>query len=215
MKELIVTLVIGVALFTTVACSPVPKSDAADKRGQDVEASAAETKANAPDDGMVTEETAEFGASLFGRVKSIVGNEIELEIAKAPFGMEPGNGAVTGKSSGTNGEVREFVYESTIDPDGVGEIESGDGVSSQSQVVIAMEGEDGQVHIIGEPGGENMNLEYTGESKSIIIPAGVAIMNMLGGEGTLNDIKKGSVLMVGVDDENAIAPTVLNIVVME
>ena len=54
--------------------------------------------------------------------------------------------------------------------------------------------------LIGEQ--EPLELEYTGETKSFTIPTGTTILNYLtGGEGSINDIKEGSVIAIAMDGE--------------
>ena len=55
-----------------------------------------------------------------------------------------------------------------------------------------------------------MDLEYTGESESYTIPAGVKIIGINGNEEQLSAIKKGSVLAITKDDATG-AVTTINI----
>ena len=53
----------------------------------------------------------------------------------------------------------------------------------------------------GEAGAQTREeLEYTGESKDFVIPAALKIMDTMGNEKQLSDLKKGSVLTIFVDE---------------
>ncbi len=110
---------------------------------------------------------------FFGKVTSIIGNEVEIEMALLPDWNE-GENIKPGDKKGSSQEktaIRE-------NPEG-------------QEDYFAPDPEDS---IFGEDG--EINLTYTGESKTLTIPAGVNIRNILGGEATLEEIKKGSVLMI-------------------
>lgn len=194
MKKIILALMIVSVMVAGGACS----------KSTDVEESSSVSSIS--ESGSESNEDA---ISMFGKVTSITGNEIELEIAEPPFDNDT---LAAADSSVVQGE--EFVYEWNGDEELPGGVEgSVDGESVGT--IIAISGEDGEMQIIGADGGEKMDLKYTGESKSIIIPAGTEIMNMIGGPGSLDDIKKGSVLMLGVDDANASVLKALNVLIME
>lgn len=152
------------------------------------------------------------GETFFGKVKSIVGNEAELELAKPPFDIntEGTDGGAGGAASASSGQ------QSIVIDDG-GSVQKADEAGADpgdSSVAVYGSTEDGQVFSIGGEDGEKMELEYTGESKNILIPAGVEIINLTGGEATLDAVKKGSVLMVTVDESSG-TPTATSIMIME
>jgi outer membrane murein-binding lipoprotein Lpp len=112
---------------------------------------------------------------FFGKVKSITGNEVEIEMALFPDwnkdeDIKPGDKKKPGASQ-SKAEIRE-------NPSGQEDYYAPDPDSS-------IFGEDGEI-----------NLTYTGESKALIIPAGADIRNILGGKASLQEIKKGSALMI-------------------
>ena len=197
MKKTVVTLMIVAVVFMLAGCS-----------------TPTETVVEIPE---VTESTVTEGEAatiLFGKVKSIVGNEIEIEVAEQPFDAESAESGEAGDSSSS--EYREFTYEVSEGEELPEGLEGLEGESSSSTAtVIAVEGSDGEMKIIGGGSEEKMELNYTGESKNIIIPAGTEIANLIGGSSTLEDIKKGSVLMLGIDDENAETPKAMNVIIME
>jgi ABC-type cobalt transport system substrate-binding protein len=120
----------------------------------------------------------EAGEILFGKVKSIVGNEVVLEIGTLPSDGGSENGGAANEGSDT-----QQIY---------------DAGSGDAGMVIA---DNGNIMEL-KPGEENsLELEYTGETKTIIIPAGAAIESVLG-EGSLEAVKKGSVLQVELLKDN-------------
>lgn len=103
---------------------------------------------------------------LYGKITSIVGNEIELALAEMPDTDTP---ATDGDDSGDTGEI----------PDGPI-------AAAPAQAVDPIVG-----------GGENV--EYTGETLTLTLPAGVKFYSM-GQETTLSALKKGSLVSVVVDN---------------
>lgn len=226
MKKILVTAMAVLTMAMAVGCSAnaVPKaSEAAQSEApatQSAEQPAEEAATPATQEtaaGEALPEGAEpqqiQGDSVFGKVKSIVGNEIELEVAKPPFGdMGAESGAAEGAAAAGAGGVttQTFTMEA---PEGVGEDSSGE--ASESTGGIAYVDENGNVTEFGGPNGKKMELEYTGETMNITVPAGVEILSLLGGEGKLDSIKKGSVLMLMVKDAKENPATASNITIME
>lgn len=103
---------------------------------------------------------------LFGKVTSIVGNEIELALAEMPEVETP-----------------------PVEEDTAGENDIPEGTVSAATGTIAVDP--------SSNAGENM--EFTGETLTITIPAGVQIYSM-GQETTLSALKKGSLVSVMVDN---------------
>lgn len=175
-RGLIVFLVIAVVMLT--ACSNGELSDGNINISGE---KPSETDVNEVDtDSKGDTEAVEgfYKEVFFGKVKSIIGNEIEIEIGTLP----------------------DQTWEEEIDPEekeksGVPEIK-----------VVERENPEGMENIIapnppeygGSIFGENgeINLNYTGESRTLIIPAGTDIRNILDKKETLDSIKKGTVLMI-------------------
>ena len=132
-------------------------------------------------------ETADFQnvTQVYGKVKSIIGNEIEVSLAKNPFELS---------------EEELEALEGEIELEGGMEI--GQAVTvTDSIAAMPSDVEGGNFSLlIGEQ--EPLELEYTGETKSFTIPTGTTILNYLtGGEGSINDIKEGSVIAIAMDGE--------------
>ncbi len=130
-----------------------------------------------------------------------------MEVAKPPFDMNASTDVGTGSGGGTT-----QVYSTS--EDSVSFSADNSDIAAGESVTFSISGEDGGITTFGGDGGEKMELEYTGESKSVIIPAGVDIVNLIGGEATLDAIKKGSVLMLTVDDSSG-TPTASSAMIME
>ena len=113
--------------------------------------------------------------AFFGKVKNIVGNEVELELGEIPE-LNDVDSEKFNKFYGTSGpnsmekvELKERTQEDYIAPDPDDPIYGADG---------------------------RINLTYTGETVTAIIHTGINIHNRVGGAATLQNIKKGSVLMI-------------------
>jgi len=162
----------------------------------------AETGVAPPPDGgngptIVSQERAhgdfENREMIFGKVQSIVGNEITIAL-----GTLPGGG---GNDENGDGETGPHTVQgfSMGEAPGGGE---GPGVHEGPGA-----GEGPTLNIGGRvirPGQENdIELEYTGETMTLIIPAGAEIHSAVG-SGTLEAISKGSVLNIELNTEGEV-----------
>ena len=119
----------------------------------------------------------EINKVFYGKVKSIIGNEIEIEI----------------------GTVPDQTWDEEIDPEDkkkphIPLVKIDEGEIDPDNYIVAPNPPEYGGSIFGEDG--EINLTYTGESRTLIIPAGTDIRNTLGKKETLDSIKKGTVLMV-------------------
>lgn len=113
---------------------------------------------------------------FYGKVKQVIGNEITLRLAEIP-GMEP-----TDEGGGT-------AAEEELPMGGAGEV-----VAAAVTAVAASSapGEDA----------DHLELTYLDEEMSFILPAGIPIYDQTTGqEVQLSALKKGTVLMVAVQQE--------------
>lgn len=124
-----------------------------------------------------SDENAQLGEKVYGRVKSIIGNEVELELGNVPD-WDGGNGDEGVDDDEKNTSVSMVKVSERENPEGFEDFYAPDPFNP----------------IYGENG--EINLTYTGEGKSFTIPAGTVIRNTLGKTSTLDEIKKGSVLMI-------------------
>lgn len=207
MKKVIMIVLAALLLLSLAACSaPAGPAEAVPSQSQDATSGEGAPDANGD---------AEDGETLFGKVKSLVGNEVSLDLAKTPEGGlagavgEDGAYSFTGKGGeGISITRSESAASGADEADGDSE-----GQKSKSQV-IAVEGEDGQANIItpsGSGDAPKMELEYTGESKDLTIPTGLPITDFFGNELKPSDLKEGNVLMVSFGQDGSIS----SILVME
>ena len=108
----------------------------------------------------------------FGKIKGIVGNEIEIDI----------------------GEL--VVPESEENDEALGDL----GTMGQ-MIAVPQEGTEGSGSIDPSISAPKLDLTYTGESKSFIIPAGASIYKFAS-EETLSALKVGSVVSISVEGKN-------------
>ena len=131
---------------------------------------------------------------IYGKVKSIVGNEIEFELAK---------NAEKDLEKITKGELEELE-----------ELENEKGEIPAATMTPSMEATDENKVSVGdiEKNEPLVELEFIGESKDIIIPTGVQIniLSARSGEG-LSVIKEGTYLRLVVDDNKSENPTVISV----
>lgn len=181
MKKTVMTMISAIVLGGLVGCGAnTPTNN--ETLNQDISAGGDTTGVSGET------ETVDFQnvTQLYGKVKSVIGNEIELSLAKNPF------------------ELSEEELEGGIE----GSVEIGQAITvTESAMAIPAEGGDMQNDLVlGDQ--EPLELEYTGETQSFIIPTGVSILNYLtGGKGSIDDIKEGSVISIvmnGEEDEQKI-----------
>ncbi|MEG2291255.1 MAG: hypothetical protein RSC24_14870 [Clostridium sp.] len=110
----------------------------------------------------------------FGKVKSILGNELELEIAS----MEALGIMDEGDEEKDRGEE-----------------------SAAMAMTPATESSTENTEVVsGDANKEKMELEYTGDIENLKIPGGVTIMNLTTGKNSqISDIKDGSVIIIYTD----------------
>lgn len=130
----------------------------------------------------------EKSQTLYGKVKSIVGNEIEFELAKNPGVSIDG---VEKEEEGKE-EVKGEIPAATMTP--------------------ATEATDEQKVELGEIEKNKplVELDFTGELKTIVIPSGVDI-NVLSGKSStgLDAMKEGTYLRLIVDDNKSENPKIV------
>ena len=174
-KSFIVFLLIAVLMLT--GCSNTQMPDGKNNVGISGENGiSSETDLNK--EHTVGSNMEEINRVFYGKVKSIVGNEIEIEIGTVP--EETWNEEIPPEEK-KKSHVPMVQIEERENPPGMEDI-------------IAPNPPEYGGSIFGENG--EINLTYIGESRTLIIPAGTDIRNRLGKKETLDSIKKGTVLMV-------------------
>lgn len=179
-KPLLLGLAISLLLGVT-ACTSVNE-----EKNQDIkEKSKTEQKTD--------NETKKEEQFIYGKVKSVVGNELEFELAKNP----------QQDIEGVEKEEAEVEKE-----------EKKDEIPAVTMTPATEKGDEGGKVSLGEIEKNKplVELEFTGDLKTIIVPTGVNINILSGrsGEG-MSVIKEGTYLKLSVDDNKAENPTVLSV----
>lgn len=173
------------AIMAMVGCSSndTPENSSQDNNTSEVNNSQEENKGS---------EGSEERTYL-GKVKKIVGNEIEIELAKdqdvSGNGSKLPDGVQFQESiGGDSGSIPEGSQSLTEG--------SGEAISQDSISIDPSEG--GEVFQLGDPGdNEKLELEYTGETIKITIPTGANIFDMRSGsDSKLSAIKTNSIIKV-------------------
>lgn len=182
----------GLAIIAMVGCSPKVTSNDTSK-GENI--SQNNTSQEESNENEKSEEL-----TYLGKVKKIVGNEIELELAKdqdvsgngskLPDGVQF-QGSIGGDSdsASNDGGMQMGDGEGAI-------IDGGDGGFQGSINMTPENGE--EVFSLGESGeNEKLELEYTGETLKITIPTGANIFDMRSGsDSKLSAIKTNSIIKI-------------------
>lgn len=141
--------------------------------------------------------------TYLGKVKSVVGNEIEIELAK--------DQDIGGNDSKSKGEVQfeESVGEGSESASGeIKSMTENDGETIK-QDSVSMPSDGGEVFEFGK-GGEDkkVELEYTGKTMKITVPTGASIFDMRSrSESKLSAIKANSIIKIfanGTKDDLAV-----------
>ena len=85
----------------------------------------------------------------------------------------------------------------------------GDGEVAASISEPAQQAGDGGMGAAASRPENKMELEYTGESKEIMLPAGTTIVGLSGDEGKMTDLKEGSVVMMAVDEQGSVVSVIV------
>ncbi len=192
MKKCLALGLSTLAIMAMVGCSSndAPTNGGQDSNTSEVSNSQEENKGNES-----YEET-----TYLGKVKKIVGNEIEIELAKdqdvSGNGSKLPEGVQFQESIGGGSDSASEDGGIQLGDGEVAITDSGEGTFQGS---ISMEpSEGGQVFHLGESGdNEKLELEYTGETIKVTIPAGANIFDMRSGsDSKLSAIKTNSIIKV-------------------
>ncbi|MEA5003166.1 MAG: hypothetical protein VB081_06670 [Christensenella sp.] len=202
MKKILMVTFAALLLLSLVACSaPVPEASPITPESEAPAEDAASPSAGSesPTDGA---DDPSAMTPLYGKVKSLVGNELTLDLAKQPEGSsesvegggEGGDASIAaeapsisitthegedvGKSSAEGGEPKVGYYSA----DGSGDVQFFDNMDDMPKI----------------------ELEYTGETKDLTVPAGLKIYDMMGKELKMSDLKEGNVLMILQKEDGSI-----------
>lgn len=131
------------------------------------------------DDSGDAENKALSFSSKMGKVTSIVGNEVEIDLVKEP-------------------EMP------ALDDSGV-KMEGEGGMAVAMEIVPSVKAGEAT----GGGAKKRDDIELTGETKTFVIPAGMKIKDAMGNEKQLTDIKKGALLNVMLDEDDNISEVFL------
>lgn len=181
-------LALGLSVLTIMAMVGCSSNDTSENSSQDNNTSEVN---NSQDENKGNEGSEE--RTYLGKVKKIVGNEIEIELAKdqdvSGNGSKLPDGVQFQESiGGDSGSIPEGSQSLTEG--------SGEAISQDSISIDPSEG--GEVFQLGDPGdNEKLELEYTGETIKITIPKGANIFDMRSGsDSKLSAIKTNSIIKV-------------------
>ena len=181
-------LALGLSVLTIMAMMGCSSNDTPENSSQDNNTSEVN---NSQDENKGNEGSEE--RTYLGKVKKIVGNEIEIELAKdqdvSGNGSKLPDGVQFQESiGGDSGSIPEGSQSLTEG--------SGEAISQDSISIDPSEG--GEVFQLGDPGdNEKLELEYTGETIKITIPTGANIFDMRSGsDSKLSAIKTNSIIKV-------------------
>lgn len=188
MNKLILTVSALTLAFALTACSG----------SQSSASNAAGSSASAPSEtsSSTAENTAEI-QSYMGQVSDKVGNDITVSLGEIVLDSSEDSGEVAYVDE--NGETH------TMDSDDLG---AGDGVTIMVPMPEDAAG-DGEEGGTGDTPAEQLPIEFTGEVREFTIPAGAKITNSMGKEVSLDNVSKGSLVQLIVNETTGVVETLM------
>lgn len=197
-KYKLMAVVLSAALLLT-ACGSSQPQVAAGAPGEESQKSAQNTGNSSGENRNNTgqnQRREQAAADVYGRVKSIIGNEVVLEVAEMPQRREGQGGSGQG-SAGENGGSTSSVNQAGQMPPGGGPPMGG-----------------GQ----GQRSGMQREIKLTGETLTLLIPVGVPINSFAQGgmkELDIADIYEGMMMQIWYDKEDEASKTIIRVMVMQ
>lgn len=199
MKKILIA-VLSTILFLSLAACSAPAAP---------EASGIPSESSAPAEGEASPSEGADGTDaqtvtpLYGKVKSLVGNSLTLDLAKQPEGGDASTVIPEGAVPDT-GEYEASVGSSKSVTVTGGEEGGSEGEGGEAHIGYFSEDANGNVVQVNPEDMPKLELEYTGETKDLTIPAGLKIYDSIGKEIKMSDLKEGNVLMVIQSEDGSI-----------
>ena len=201
MKKILMAALSAMLLLSLAACSAPAAPEAS---GIPSESSAPAEGEASPSEGADGTD-AQTVTPLYGKVKSLVGNNLTLDLAKQPEGdtsssMQEGAVPDTGEYGASVGSSKSV----TVTGGDEGGDESASEGEGEANSIFFAEDANGNVVQVNPEDMPKLELEYTGETKDLTIPAGMKIYDSIGKEIKMSDLKEGNVLMVMQGEDGSI-----------
>ncbi|MBC5629675.1 hypothetical protein H8S20_12320 [Clostridium sp. NSJ-6] len=195
MKKVLAMVICAVMTVTIIGCSSKNDNPPKAEQNNNVES-------NDASNGGSNENSERI--MYFGKVKSIVGNEIELELAE----NQDGNNEEDDKQAQISGQLGAGLSATDTAPnDALFDPNEGDGNSGGN-------GGGGNAEL-PESNTPKLELKYTGETKTFTISAGATILDSRTvSESKLSAIKKGTVIRIYATGTKE-SPVVSNVEIVE
>ncbi len=195
MKKILIATLSALLLFSLAACSVSPASQEGSQQTAPSQGASSDGM-QIPPDGAAAQ-----SIQLLGKIKSLLGNEISLDLAKLSNGEAPESGEGNEAAISNPAQSVTVTDKATENASG-GSAASGGG--GESDIFYYSVDADGTVEVGGREDMPKLELEYTGGTKDLTIPAGLKIFDLLGQEVKMADLKEGNVLMVNVREDGSL-----------
>lgn len=185
MKKRIVTALALSLTFALAACSG-GQTKAPDGAGSSTSAQTENSSGSAGDMAMIQ--------SYMGQVSDKVGNDITVSLGEIVLDESEGSGEVAYVDENGNQEIR------PMDEDAF----SGEDVTT---IIVPMpqDAEEGGAEgSTGDAPAEKLPIEFTGEVREFTIPAGAKITNAMGKEVSFDNVSKGSLVQLIVNETTGV-----------
>lgn len=188
MKKLIVTAAVLTLAFALTACS----GEQTKAPGEAESSAPAQTESSSGSAG----DTATI-QSYMGQVSDKVGNDITVSLGEIV--LDSGDGAGETYYVDENGETRPM--------DG-----GDDGAAGNVTIMVPVPDDaagDGAEDSTGDAPAEQLPIEFTGEVREFTIPAGAKITNAMGKEVSFDNVAKGSLVQLIVNETTGVVESLM------
>lgn len=192
MKKLIVTALAFTLTFALAACSG-GQTKAPDGAGSSAPTQAENSSGSAEDRDVAAIQ------SYMGQVSDKVGNDITVSLGEIVLDSSEGSGEAIYVDENGNPEIRP-IDEDTFSNE------------NTMTIVVPMPedaGEGGSEGGAGDTPAEKLPIEFTGEVREFTIPAGAKITNAMGKEVSFDNVTKGSLVQLIVNETTGVVESLM------
>lgn len=188
MKKLIVTVLALTLTFALAACSG-EQTKAPDRAGNSVPTQTENSSSSTGDTATIQ--------SYMGQVSDKVGNDITVSLGEIV--LDSGDDAGETYYVDENGETR---------PAGGKDVGTGDGATIMVPMPDDAAGDETEGGT-GDTPAEQLPIEFTGEVREFTIPAGAKITNAMGKEVSFDNVTKGSLVQLIVNETTGVVESLM------
>lgn len=185
--------IITLILFCAVACALAACSQSQQPSPEGTSSTPPTASDVSPEATDCENATSASVQTVYGKITQVVGNNISLSLGNLPQdGLVKGNEDTVEQTITMEDAIARGL---DVEENSANDLPAG----SQIFMVAPSDGESDGTGDQAASSAPQMELEYTGEVLDYTIPAGISILNIFGEEVTMNELTKGTIVMLMVD----------------